>query len=347
MFSARPVNGDTIGGMPCDLSWHKQEACLKSIDKALAVLSLAVLSGLCGCNWSHSRSEVYYLISVNTSAPYWQTVAAGFRRATGEYKVTARVVGPGGFDAQAELAELQKAVAAKPAGILISVANASLLGPGIDAAVDAGVPVITIDSDAPESRRYYFIGTNNLAAGQMGGKRLVQRLHGKGNVVFFVNEGQPNAVERLKGFEDVFANQPEMHVAEVIDTKGNAAVAFDKTREKLSLKGASRVDAFVCLNAPTGGRVADALRQANATDRVVVAWDVNQGTLDAIKAGLIDSTVTQRPYVMGYIGLKYLDQVFHQQAGAQFPAFVDTGTSLLDKSTVDSYLSSPGAVKKK
>ena len=93
------------------------------------------------------------------------------------------MVGPENYDPQAELAELQKAVAAKPAGILISVADASVLQPGIDAAVSAGIPVITIDSDAAGSRRLYFIGTNNLEAGRLGGQRVVEKLGGKGNVV--------------------------------------------------------------------------------------------------------------------------------------------------------------------
>jgi ribose transport system substrate-binding protein len=105
---------------------------------------------------------------------------------------------------------LQKAAAAKPAGILISVADVSVLQPGIDAAVSAGIPVITMDSDAAGSRRLYFIGTNNLQAGQLGGKRLIQKLGGKGNVVFFTMGGQPNTEDRLKGFKDEFA-QPSGH----------------------------------------------------------------------------------------------------------------------------------------
>ena len=49
----------------------------------------------------------------------------------------------------------------------------------------------------------------------------------------------------------------------------------------------------------------------NGANRLVVAWDVNQDTLDGIKAGTIDSTVAQKPYTMGYVGLKALDEVFH------------------------------------
>ena len=89
----------------------------------------------------------------------------------------------------------------KPGGILISVADAAVLQPEIDAAINAGIPVITVDSDAAASRRLYFIGTNNLQAGELGGKRLIEKLNGKGNVLVFTLAGQPNTEDRLEGRE--------------------------------------------------------------------------------------------------------------------------------------------------
>ena len=97
-----------------------------------------------------------------------------------------------------------------------------LLQPEIDAAIQAGIPVITIDSDAAGSKRLYFIGTNNLEAGRMGGRRLVEKLGGKGNVVFFTLAGQPNMEERLKGFKDVLAARPDIQIVDVIDIKSDA-----------------------------------------------------------------------------------------------------------------------------
>ena len=90
--------------------------------------------------------------------------------------------------------------------------------------------------------------------------------------------------------------------------------------------------------------VSDALKRANATDRVLVAFDVNQDTLDGIKGGTIDATIAQKPYTMGWVGLKALDEIFHdppKQLGkdysvdsfSPYPVFVDTGTSLVDKAT--------------
>ena len=315
----------------------------------LALLGLGVV-GLCGCE-RHSPKEVYYLVTANAGLPYWQVAAAGFNHAAAQYKVTAKVVGPDNYDPQAELAELQKAVAAKPAGILISVADAAVLQPGINAAVDAGIPVITVDSDAAGSKRLYFIGTNNLDAGRLGGRRVSEKLGGKGNVIVFTLAGQPNTDERLKGFKDALAGSSGIHVVDVVDVKGDPRVAFDKAQELLSGTGPKKIDAFVCLESASGKMVSDAIKRANATDRLLVAWDVNQDTLDGIKAGTIEATIAQKPYTMGYIGLKDLDEIFHyppKQLGknynadsfAPYPVFVDTGSSLVDKNNVDLYLAS-------
>jgi ribose transport system substrate-binding protein len=324
---------------------------MKAMKKsAMAVLVLAI-AFTSGCGARHSDKEVYYLIASNLALPYWQTAQAGFKHAAAQYRVTARVDGPDDHNPQTELAALQKAVAAKPSGILISVADVSVLQSGIDAAIAAGIPVITVDSDAPGSRRLYFIGTNNLEAGRLGGNRVIQKLGGKGNVVFFTLGGQANTDERLKGFKDVFSTRPGINIVEVVDIKGDARVAFDRTQEFMARAGDKKVDAFVCLDSASGKMVADAVKRTGATDRVLVAWDVSQDTLDGIKAGIIDSTVAQKPFTMGFVGLKALDEIFHYppkdltrdysaDSFAPYPVFVDTGTSLVDKSNVDLYIAS-------
>jgi ribose transport system substrate-binding protein len=323
---------------------------VKTIERAVAgVLALGVLF-TAGCGERHSNKEVYYLIATNVNLPYWQTAAAGFKQAAALFKVTAKVVGPDSYDPKAELAELHNAIAAKPSGILISVADSTVLQPEIDAAVSAGIPVITMDSDDPGSRRLFFIGTNNLEAGQLGGKRIIQKLGGKGNVVFFTIGGQPNTEERLKGFKDVLSARPDIKIVDVVDIKGDNRNAFDKAQEDLALTGPKKIDAFVCLEASSGKTVADAIKRAGG-GRELVAFDVDQDTLDGIKSGIIDATIAQKPFTMGYVGLKALDDVFHyppKQLGKDYsvdsfsiyPVFVDTGTSLVDQSNVDVYIAS-------
>ena len=316
--------------------------------KRVAWAALALAVGFATSCDRHSNKEVYYLVTTNAALPYWQAATSGFKQAAAQYKVTARVVGPDGYDPQAELAEFQKAVAAKPAGILISVSDVSVLQPEIDTAIGSGIPVITIDSDAAGSRRLYFIGTNNLEAGRLGGRRIVEKLGGKGNVVFFTIPGQPNTDERLKGFKDVFSGSPEIKIADVIDVKADPRAAFDRTQEMMALTGPKKIDAYVCLESASGKMVADAVKRSKGGAEVL-AWDVNQDTLNGIKDGTIDATVVQKPYTMAYVGLKALDEIFHDppaQLGkdyssdpfAPYPVFVDTGTSLVDKNNVDLYI---------
>jgi ribose transport system substrate-binding protein len=318
---------------------------LKRICFALLTGTLTLVSGCA----RHSKNEHYYLIATSTKHAYWQSAGAGFAKAAAEYGVTAEMRGPDGFDPQAELTEFRTAVSQKPAGILVSVANEDLFRPEIDAAIAAGVPVITIDSDAPSSHRLYFIGTNNLQAGRLGGERVAGQLNGKGNVVFFTIAGQPNLEERLKGYKDVLGSVPGIKIADVFDMKGDSGLAMDKAREYLARTGPGKIDAMVCLESTSGKDVAEAIKRAGALGRVLVAMDVDVATLHLVADGTIDSTISQKPYTMAYLGLKALDDVHHYPVSplagdygldpyAPFPAFVDTGVSLVDSSNVGAIL---------
>ena len=303
---------------------------------------------LAGCR-RHSNTEHYYLVAANIKLPYWQSAAAGLEKIASQYDVKAELRGPDNFDPQAQVQEFRSVVALKPAGILVSVVDPKLMVPEINAALDAGIPVITVDSDAPTSRRLYFIGTNNREAGRLGGRALKERLHGSGNVVFFTNAGQPNLDERLGGYQDVLATAPDIHVKQVVDIQGQSTVAFDTSQRLLAGTGKDRVDAFVCLEASAGKEVGEVLRRGNNTDRVVIAMDVDKDTLDLVKQGVIAATVAQKPWTMAYVGVEMLDTLYHNPLPSlthpyavdpfsPIPAFVDTGSSLVDASNVDQYL---------
>ena len=319
-------------------------------------LLAVILPMLAGCT-RHSKNEHYYLVATNTAVPYWKAAADGFAAAGAQYGVTVDTRGPAGLNPQAEVEEFRAMVARKPAGILVSVANADLMMPEIDAAIAAGIPVITIDSDAPSSKRLYFIGTNNRQAGRLGGARLVAKLNGKGNVVFFTNPGQPNLDERLKGYNDIFATYPGIKVVEVFDIKADPGTALDQAGVYLARTGPARIDAFVCLDSRSGSNVAEAFKRRNVTDRLLIAMDVDSDTLALVGDGTIDSTISQKPYTMAYLGLKALDDIYHYPVkplaadygldpDSPFPAFIDTGVALVDKTNLDPILRKQQAANK-
>jgi ribose transport system substrate-binding protein len=303
------------------------------------------LLALSGCSKSnHSPEERYFLVVTNVKIPYWQTAAKGLYQAATQMKVPAEMVGPDTYDPKAQRDELRKVIAKKPSGIMISAADPQLLKDEINAAVSAGIPVITIDSDAPGSQRLMFIGTNNYQAGMMGGRILAQQLQGKGKVVVFTIPAQPNLEERLHGYKDALAQYPNIAITQVVDVRGDPAIAFDKTIELVE-SGKAPVDAFVCLEATAGKEVAEVLDRKKVHGKVIVAMDTDEGTLEWIDKGAIAATIGQRPYTMAYYGLRVLDDLHHNKIGsltadwrqnpaAPIPAIVDTGATVVDRKNV-------------
>jgi ribose transport system substrate-binding protein len=317
----------------------------------LATLAITLPMFLGGCE-RHSKSESYFLIATNIGLPYWQSAHAGFSKAAAEYGVTEDMRGPDTFTPAIEVDEFRAAVARKPAGILVSVSDPSLMGPEINKAMAAGIPVITMDSDAPDSQRLYFIGTHNLEAGRLGGNRVAAELNGKGNVVFFTMPGQPNLDERLKGYKDVFANFPGIKIVEVFDMKGQSTAAMDKAKEYLARTGAAKINALISLESSSGKDVAEAFKRAKPEGTMLMAMDVDQATLELVKDGTIQATISQKPFTMAFLGLRALDDLHHyplkplvrdygSDASSPIPAFIDTGVSLVDKSNVDKFLTPP------
>ncbi len=258
------------------------------------------------------------------------------------------MAGPDKYDPRAQHEEFQRVLAKKPAGILLSAADPELVKSDIQAAIAQGVPVITIDSDAPGRRRLFFIGTDNYKAGMMGGQVAAKQLSGKGAVIIFSMPEQVNLKERLHGYQDAFAAYPQIKIAGVIGIHGNPTVAFDKTTELIE-KAKTTPDAFVCLEAIACAEVADVPDRKNVKGKVVVAMDTDDRTLLAIQKGSITATIAQKPYTMAYFGLRVLDDPAHhkltpldanfaQDSRSPVPVFVDTGATLIDRGNVESFL---------
>lgn len=315
--------------------------------QAMGGLFLALLAPGCS-NSRHETTEHYYLVASNIKLPYWQTALAGLRRGAGDLKVKADMVGPDTYSTTEQRDMFRHVVSKKPAGILLSAADPGIMKTEIDAAIAAGIPVITIDSDAPGSQRLFFIGTNNYQAGVSGGQVLAERMKRKGNVVVFTIPAQANLADRLRGYEAALAGTG-IKIVQTVDIHGDAAMAFDKTMEIISA-GKQPVDGFICLEATSGKEVAEVLSRRKIEGKTIVAMDTDDGTLQWIEKGGIAATVAQKPFTMAYYGLRALDEIHHTMPAkldtawsgdlqSLMPSVIDTGSSLIDRSNL-------GAIRK-
>jgi ribose transport system substrate-binding protein len=317
----------------------------KKIISGLTLALLAIVGGACQQPY-HQQDERYVLVAANVDLPYWKEAEAGLTDIGKNAGVKVDVVGPASFSSSEELAAFQKVVAQHPSGILVSVTDPKLFKEPINSALLQGIPVICIDADAPDSNRVLFIGTDNFRAGQESGKRMAELLGGQGRVVVIALGGQLNSDERVRGVNEALKKYPGVKLTETIDDKGDPSAAYDAVSALLQKK--EKVDGFICLEASGGEGAADALHRMDMTGKIkIVAFDKDPQTLDGIERKWITATVVQKPYVMAFYGVRFLDDLHHNAVhefkdwatapAAPLPTFVDTGTAVVDASNLAAF----------
>jgi len=313
---------------------------VKGMGVFLALVLAAVGASSCQKPY-HEEGERYVFVASNVNLPYWQEAQAGLMDAAQQMGVKAELTGPEKFDPQAQAQAFQTVVASKPAGILVSVTRPELLEEPINSAVAAGIPVIAVDSDAPNSKRVMFVGTDNFRAGTESGRRMGELLKGQGQVVIVTIPGQLNLDDRLRGVNEALKKYPGIKVAQTIDDNGDPRVANDSISSLLKAK--AKIDGFICLEASGGSGTAEALHRLDAKIPIV-GFDKDPETLDWIDRDGITATVVQKPYVMAYYAIKFADDLHHNAVHefkdwrtaptSSMPTWVDTGTAVVDKSNV-------------
>ena len=288
----------------------------------------------------HDENERYVFVATNINLPYWQEAQAGFLDAARALGVKAELTGPTTYDPTGEVVIFRQAVEQHPAGICISAARQDVFQSEIDKAVAQGIPVICVDADVPNSKRVLYIGTDNFKAGKESLKRMAALVAGKGNIVVITIPGQNNLDDRVAGVADALKNFPALKLAKILDDKGDLRNAFDQIYALFNKK--EKIDGIICLEATGGQGAASALHQFSLEGKVpIVAFDKDPETLALIESGAIASTIAQKPYVMSYYGLKFLDDLHHNAVRefkdwrtapvAPLPSWVDTGTAVVDK----------------
>lgn len=310
----------------------------------LAFLGIALIAS-CASPY-HQSDERYVFVATNINLAYWQEAQAGFLDAAKVLGVKAEFTGPTTYDPFAEVTEFRRVVSTNPSGICVSAARPDSFQADIDKAVAAGIPVICVDSDVPDSKRILYVGTDNIKAGRESLKRMAALLHGKGNVAVITISGQNNLDQRVAGVADALSNFPELKLTTILDDKGDARLANDLVSNFIQKK--EKIDGIICVEAAGGSGSAEALHRLSMEGKLpIVAFDNDPETLDWIDRGAISATITQKAYVMSYFGLKFLDELHHNSVhqfkdwrtalAPPMPAFVDTGTVVVDKGNLAPY----------
>lgn len=292
-----------------------------------------------------STNEEYVFLGVSVGTPYWLDAKMGLEDKGSLLGVKTDFRGPAGNDPNQQVKEFESVLARKPAGIIIAPASDALI-PSINRAVESGIPVICVDTDAPNSKRYCYIGTDNYNAGYQTGQMLANAINGKGKVALLTIPGQSNLETRIKGCKDALSKYPEIEIVKIANDMALASEAEKVSRS--ILQAYPDLAGFGCVDASGGEGAAVVVKELNKVGKVkIIAMDRNESTLDFIEQGVIDASIAQRTYTMAFIGLQLLYDLHHnliklvnnwEEAGIHpLPQNIDTGTIKIDKSNVHSF----------
>jgi len=288
--------------------------------------------------------------------PYWSVVDIGSKRAGEELKkagldVTVTFWVPHKEDVPAQLKTMDTFIAEGYNGIAVAPSDPDAIIPVIKKALEAKIPVITIDTDSPKSERLAYLGTDNYQAGRAAGHAMLEALEKmglakKGGKIGIATGSLTarNSLERIRGFKDVVEPAGYVCLEPVCDYE-DAAKALELAASTLAANpdmiGAFGVYAY---NGPAWAR---AVKEAGKVGKIaIVEFDATKENIEPIKEGIIYATVAQRQYFMGYYGVKLLTLM--NQWGwdtalkfyiPRYPAnkIYDTGVDVVTKENLKEY----------
>ena len=299
------------------------------------VVSVAALAVACGGNQPAGPKKLRIaLIPKALDIPVFNYANKGAQRKAAELgNVEVVYSGPDKADELKQKEILESFIAQKVDGIAISVQNGDFLTSTIDKAIDAGIPVVTWDSDAPKSKRIAFFGVDDFKSGQIMGEEAAKLLNGKGTVAFLTSLGANNLQRRMDGAMDSLAKYPGIKVIETFDIKEDSV----RCAELIAI-GTNKYPTLGAWISVGGWPVftANALVPVDPAKTKFISFDTNPPAPDLLKAGKVQVLLGQKYFEWGSEPVRILFEAVNKKMPPV--AVIDSGVDVVTMQNVDDYV---------
>jgi simple sugar transport system substrate-binding protein len=275
---------------------------MRSFIATLAAAAAVALAAAAPAAAQPAGNRIIVVSHGQANDPFWSVVKNGVTAAGQDTDVQVDYRAPETFDMVAMGQLIDAAVNQKPAGLIVSIPDASALGPSIKKAVAAGIPVISMNSGSDVSKSLgalLHVGQDELDAGKAAGAKLKEM---GGKVGLCVNHEVGNVALdlRCKGFTEGFAGKvtvlPVSNDPTEIRSKVKAALASDPSIETIMALGASLA----------GEPTLAAVKEAGKTGVRVATFDLSANFLKSVAAGEAAFAIDQQQYLQGYLPVTFL-----------------------------------------
>lgn len=256
------------------------------------------------------------------SDPFWSVVKNGVEAAGNDTGVNVEYRSPETFDMVAMSQLIDAAVNQEPDGLIVSIPDADALGPSIERAVAAGIPVISINSGSDVSKGLgaaLHVGQDEYDAGKAAGEKLAA-MGGTNGICVNHEVGNVSLDLRCQGFADGFGGTtsvlPTTNDPTEIEAKVAAALAADES-----------VDTVMALGASLAGEPSVTAAKASGRDVAVASFDLSANFLQSVADGDAAFAIDQQQYLQGYLSVNFMAN--HAKFGLMPGGNVPSGPNLI------------------
>jgi len=297
---------------------------------------------LAGCGKKPADSG--YTIAVipkGTTHEYWQSVHAGAVKAGQELVakgVAVEVIWKGPFredDRDQQIQVVENFTSRRVSGIVLAPLDSQALVNPVASAVDAGIPVVVIDSGLNSDKSISYVATDNFKGGQLAAQHMGKLLHETGNVILLrYAVGSASTEEREKGFLDGLGKFPGIKLISSDQYAGVTVETAYQASQNLLNRFRNEVNGVFCVTEPCTIAMTKALRDIDKAGGKVkmIGFDSGSQSVLDMKNGDVQGLVVQNPLLMGYLGVMTI--VKHLQ-GEKVDSRIDTGVVLVTPDTMD------------
>ncbi|TGQ39601.1 LacI family transcriptional regulator [Mesorhizobium sp. M00.F.Ca.ET.216.01.1.1] len=301
--------------------------------RAAAMASVAILASTAAF-----AQDITIAVVPKVAVPFFDDCNTGAQAAADALGVSYQWVVPQNTQGATQVKIIEDLIARQVNGIAISVNEPKSVEGVIKQAMDAGIKVVTFDSDSGKSGRSLYIGTINKQAGVTMGNSMAKALGGTGKIAIVTGQlGASNLNERIDGVKEALAAYSGIEIVAVEGTEDDLAKAVSVT--EALLRGHPDLAGIFGMSQVGGPAVAKVLAQQEFADRkgkiAVFAFDDLPDTIQGVKDGYINGIMVQRPVTMGKLAVEHLvAQVKGEETESQD---VDTGVTVVNADNLGSY----------
>ena len=240
-----------------------------------------------------------------TCDPYYSTETKGFEDAMKAAGATAIVQGPADFNPAQQITVLSAVTQKKPDAIVIDPTDATALAAPIEAAIAAGIPVMTTGNNVNTTKIFTAIAASSVQGGKLAAEELIKQQPNGGELVFVhIKPGISSIDDREKGFRAALAGNSKFTILDNLYA-GNDSAAQAASLVSPVIASHPKLVGIFASNVITANGAANAITTSGKIGKIsAIGYDAGAQEIIDMQSGSLTAVISQNPYKIGQLAVE-------------------------------------------